>query len=217
MIDIFKLTKSYKDRDIFQEATVHFEGNSIHYLMGANGAGKTSLIKCLLGLESYDGTITFDSKSISNRRNEIAVVFDDTPFFPSQSGYSNVSLLSKGRVNKKRVEEFAQKLGIYSLLSSKVKYYSYGEKKKLGLLLAFQSEPSYVILDEISNGLDYDTMCLLQNLLPQWAEHTTILVTGHHYEFYRAMVDRLFVIKDKDIQEVYDFDKEIKELNSYAE
>lgn len=78
------------------------------------------------------------------------------------------------------------------------------------------SEPSFLILDEISNGLDYDTMVLLQELLPDWANRMTIIVTGHHYEFYKDILNHLYVIKNKEIQEVYNLDDEIKELGNHA-
>lgn len=184
-------------------------------MIGANGSGKTTLIKCLIQLELYKGDILFHSKSLNNVRDQIGVVFDHPPFYTKLTGLVNLKLLSnQKKLDMKLVTELAEKLMIQDVLYNKVNYYSYGEKKKLSILLALLSNPSYLILDEISNGLDYDSMILLKELLPELAKTKTIIVTGHHYEFYQSVFDHLFIIKDKKIYEVDNFDEGIKGINN---
>ena len=54
-------------------------------------------------------------------------------------------------------------------------------------------------MDEISNGLDYETMCELKKQIKLWSKKMTIILTGHQFGFYNDIVDEVFVIKDKSI------------------
>lgn len=214
LIEINNVTKTYKGRLLLENASISFYRNSINYLIGSNGSGKTTLIKCLLQLESYEGEILFDSKEFKSIQKQVGIVYDTSPFYPFLSGIANLKLLiSQDKLDMEYVDELSEKLLIKNILNNKVKYYSYGEKKKLSLVLALLANPSYLILDEISNGLDYDSMELLKRLLPEWSKTMTIIVTGHHYEFYSTILDHLFIIKNKKIKEIHNLDQEIKELH----
>ena len=62
MIEVIDLSKSYaKNHQILSNVCIKLDDNRIHFLMGKNGSGKTTFIKCLLGLEGYEGCITFEA------------------------------------------------------------------------------------------------------------------------------------------------------------
>ena len=67
----------------------------------------------------------------------------------------------------------------------------------LALALAEITDPEYLIMDEISNGLDYETMLDLKKRLRGWSERKTILLTGHQFGFYNDLVDDVFLIRDR--------------------
>lgn len=54
-------------------------------------------------------------------------------------------------------------------------------------------------MDEISNGLDYDTIKILKSRIKQWANNTTILLTGHQFDFYNDIIDEVFILKNNKI------------------
>ena len=100
------------------------------------------------------------------------------------------------------------------LLKRRVRTYSYGQKKKLALALAKILDSEVLIMDEISNGLDYDTMLELQQRLKLLSKGRTIILTGHQFAFYEKLYDDLFLIKEgkllkadiadkKSLEEVY--------------
>ena len=90
-------------------------------------------------------------------------------------------------------------------LKRKVKTYSYGQKKKLSLILLDILKPKYILMDEISNGLDIDTMEMLQNKIDNIKNESTIILTGHQFNFYQKIADNVFVKNnDKIIKVEYD-------------
>jgi len=165
--------------------------------MGKNGSGKTTLIKCLMEMESFSGEISFNGKSIDSVRNECLVLWDDCPFYNSLSGLKNLLIFSEDKKTKDEIIKIAMNFLDKDLLNRKVSTYSYGQKKKLALCLVDILEPTYLIMDEISNGLDYETMRFLKKRIIEWKVNKTILVTGHQFEFYNDIIDELLIFKGK--------------------
>ena len=94
MIDIVNLCKEYKGKKIFKNIKVKIKEEGIHFFMGKNGAGKTPLLKCLLNLESYQGEVKLFHGEIDEYRKDIAVVYDDSPFYLNLSGIKNIEMFS---------------------------------------------------------------------------------------------------------------------------
>lgn len=194
MIEIINLSKKYKNKIIIDSSIFRINTNKVSFIMGPNGSGKTTLVKCIMGLESYSGQIIFNNSS-----NNSLVVWDDCPFYNNLSGIKNLILFSEGKIDKKNIINLSLKYLDNDLLNRKVKHYSYGQKKKLALALVEILKPKYLIMDEISNGLDYDTIKILKSRIKQWANNTTILLTGHQFDFYNDIIDEVFILKNNKI------------------
>lgn len=194
MIKIKNLTKIYNNNIIFEQVNLLLEDNKIYFLLGQNGSGKTTFIKCLLNLEKYQGNINYSPNSPKN----IFAIYDDIPLYENLNGYDNIRLFAGANFyHKQRVDAF-QGLSP-SLLSKKVKYYSLGEKKKLLIITALLTNPKYLILDEIANGLDVDSLKWLKKQLNMQKRECLILVTGHYLEFYEKLLDEIIIIHKKSI------------------
>ncbi|MES9689090.1 ATP-binding cassette domain-containing protein, partial [Bacillus sp. JJ353] len=196
LIKIKNLTKAYGSKTVFDRLNMNIEKHKVNFLMGENGAGKTTLLKCLLGLEPFKGEILYDDKPLDAIRHKVHVVYDDSPFYLNLTGYQNISILLNKRVGKEELEQAATKFLGHALLKKKVKTYSYGQRKKLSFIIAVLNKPEYLLLDEISNGLDYRSMMELQEIVKSWSNEMTIVAAGHQFEFYSSIVDRLFVLKN---------------------
>lgn len=199
MIRVNNLSKKYKNNLLFENVNLVFENNKISFLLGKNGSGKTSLIKCMFSLEEYDGDILFDENKISKVRKECFVIWDDAPFYTNLTGLQNLDILSESAYSKGEIKNCALKYLGMDILKRKVKTYSYGQRKKLALILVDLLKPKYLVMDEISNGLDYESVCELKEQIKKWSEDMTIILTGHQFGFYNDIVDDIFVIKDKSI------------------
>ncbi|MEC3833008.1 Glutamine transport ATP-binding protein GlnQ [Bacillus paralicheniformis] len=196
MIKIDDLTKSYGNKTVFNRLNMNIEKNKVTFLMGENGAGKTTLLKCLLKLEHFEGGILYDGEPLEAVRSKVHAIYDDSPFYDHLSGYQNIKLLINKPAGKEELEQLSQKFLGRALLKKKVKTYSYGQRKKLALMIAALNKPSYLFLDEISNGLDYRSMMELQELINDWSSTMTIVAAGHQFEFYSSIVDQLYVLKE---------------------
>lgn len=194
MIKIENLTKTYCNNIIFEQVNLLLEDSKIYFLLGQNGSGKTTFIKCLLGLEKYQGNINYSPNFPKN----IFAIYDDIPLYENLNGYDNIRLFAGTNFYHKQKIDAFQGLSP-SLLSKKVKYYSLGEKKKLLIIAALLTKPQYLILDEIANGLDVDSLKWLKNQLNIHKKECLILVTGHYLEFYEQLLDEIIIIHKKSI------------------
>ena len=212
MIELIHFEKNYRQKTLYQDTNVVFPGNSVSFLMGKNGCGKTTLLKCLAGLEAYRGEILFDGKRLSSVREQCFVVWDDSPCYANLSGLQNLYVFSEGRCSRQQIRTTAERYLEYPVLKRKFRSYSYGQKKKLMLALADLLCPAYFIMDEISNGLDVDMMDELAAHLRQLKQKTTILLTGHQFSFYEKVAEHIFVKKARSIIGIPQYETEHKSL-----
>lgn len=193
MICVNGVSKKYGKKTVLNDINMTFIENKVNFLMGKNGSGKTTFIKCLTDLEKYEGIIELDGEPFSSKKMETLVLWDDCPFYDDMTGLDNLNLFGENKYEKSQIPSFVSEFIDKELLEKKVKTYSYGQKKKLGLALAIILDPSYIIMDEISNGLDYDTLMLLKKLIRKWSEEKTVILTGHQFSFYDDIVDNVYV------------------------
>ena len=196
MIQCRGISKVYKKTPVLQEVNLTVEDGRITFLMGENGAGKTTLIKCMMGLEQHEGACLFDGLGIDEVHDQCMVIFDDCPFYTNLSGFENLRQFTAYRFSKQEIKEAARHYMGEELLRAKVGQYSYGQKKKLALALTELLRPKYLVMDEVSNGLDYETMRNLKKTIRRWSETCNILLTGHQFEFYNDMIQDLYLLKD---------------------
>lgn len=193
ILSVFNVSKNYGNKTILKDVNIVFPDKKINFILGRNGVGKTTLYKCILGLENYDGLIETDGR--------IYCVYDEQPFYLNLSGLDNIELY-KAMYNITEISAIDNSFLDMELLKKKVKHYSYGQRKKLALLLADIIHPRIILLDEASNGLDYETIKYLKSRLMKWKEDLTVLVTGHQLDFYNSVVDNVYVMKEGKLVEV---------------
>lgn len=198
MIELKQFQKKYKNNVLYSPTNLVFPKHSISFIMGSNGCGKTTLLKCIAGLETYKGSILFNNQPLDEVRSQCFVIWDDTPCFSNLTGFQNIKILSELKKNSEIIN-IAQKYLDYSVLKQKVKSYSYGQKKKLMLAVADLLKPNYLIMDEISNGLDVDMMDELAAHLNKMKTHSTILLTGHQFSFYEKVAEHIFIKRNDNL------------------
>lgn len=168
--------------------TVPREG--VTFLMGPNGVGKTTLIRCLLGLERHTGTVLWDGADLDPQVRHVFTAFDEDPFYGRLTGRQNLAVLAPE--SDARNSPYLS----HDLLKRKVSAYSAGQRKRLSLVAALTSRAHLVILDEPTNGLDVDAQRQLRADIVRMKSQTGFLLTGHHLDFYEGLVDQVLVITD---------------------
>ncbi|WP_455682864.1 ATP-binding cassette domain-containing protein [Thomasclavelia sp.] len=204
MIDIKGLTKKYGKKTIFEDLNIVFPKKKLNFILGKNGIGKTTLYKCILNLEKYDGEIAISGKNLF-------CIFDEQPFYQNLTGYENIELF-KDLYSIKNDFSLEYKTIELSFLNKKVKYYSYGQRKKLALILVDIIKPDVLLLDEASNGLDYETIKFLREKLKIWKDEMTIIITGHQLDFYNSIIDNIFVMTENKIMFIDSNERKLEEI-----
>ena len=209
MIEIKHLVKEYKGKKIFKDVSLTIESKGVSFLMGKNGAGKSTFIKCLLNLESYHGTITLNTKTYDHQVKDVFAIYDDSALYRHLSGYENIRLITN--VDFESIKRIALDYLGDDVLSKKAKFYSLGEKKKVFLIIIELIMPKIIIMDEVSSGLDYETLNYLKKRIASWSKQSCILLTGHQFDFYHLLIDNLLVIDNGLIkQKQYDANESLE-------
>lgn len=175
----------YGSNHLLRHASAVFAPGKIHLLMGPNGVGKTTLVRCVLGQERCTGSITYGGALLKTGSRLVHVAFEDSPAHRTLTGRQNLSLYS--RADAAPVDRYLTP----SLLGRRVKKYSYGERKKLAITVAVASTSPVVILDEPTNGLDREALKLLADDLGSLAAERVVIVVGHDLSFMGPLVDEV--------------------------
>lgn len=196
MIIVENATKKFKETTALNHVSVSFEANKIHGLIGRNGSGKTVLLKCICGfLPLNEGEITVNGRRIGKDipiAKDIGILIETPGFLPNYSGYQNLKFLAdiQGKIKKEQIKEAIAAVGLDPNSKKMVGKYSLGMRQRLGIAQAIMEDPSILILDEPTNGLDKNGVEDLRNLLLALkAQGKTILLASHSSEDIRLLCD----------------------------
>ncbi|MCG8334684.1 MAG: ABC transporter ATP-binding protein [Proteobacteria bacterium] len=154
----------YKNQPILYETDLKFEANSFNILLGATGAGKTSLIRLIAGLDTpTKGRILFNGKDVTNlhvRKRNNSVVYQQFINYPSMNVFDNIasSLKMKGLPKDEiteKVEKVMDTLQISRFRKRKPDELSGGQQQRLAIARALVKDSDIILLDEPLVNLDY--------------------------------------------------------------
>lgn len=199
-IEILNLNKKYQDFSL-KDISFKVPEGSIVGIIGENGAGKTTIIKCILNIIPKDsGEITILEKEelSKNIKEQIGVVFEGSNF-PEELNAKEINNSLK-KIYKNWDEEKYYGL-LYKLkipLNQKIKYYSKGMKMKLSILIALSHDTNLLILDEATNGLDPIVRVEILDILLDFIqdEKHTILMSSHITSDLEKIADYIVLIKN---------------------
>ena len=175
-------------------------------LLGENGAGKTTLMRVLTTvLSPTSGTVTLDGILYSERNFEkiqrrIGYLPQEIDLYPSLSVQEcleyigDLSGISKNTY-KKRIQYYLEKTSLLEHRTKKMKQLSGGMKRRVGLVQALLNEPEFLIVDEPTTGLDPEERIRIRNLLVDFSEGRTVLLSTHVVEDLVATCNQLAVMK----------------------
>ena len=176
------------------------EGGVFGFL-GPNGSGKTTTIRCLLGLVSpSSGNCHLLGKPTPDNFPDVAArvgsIVETPTFFPRFTGRRNLSLLAGlAGVEEKRVDEVLDFVDLGTRKKDKVRTYSLGMRQRLGLAAALLKDPELLILDEPANGLDPAGIKEVRDLLRQLGqEGKTVFVSSHILAEVAQTCDRVAIL-----------------------
>ena len=212
VLTVEHLTKKIGNKTILQDISLNLDQGQIIGLVGANGAGKTSLMKVILGYSSYqEGNFKVIEKS--NKKSNVGALIENPGIYPFMSGYDNLKLLNETK-NTHNIDTIVSQLKMGEYIHNKAKTYSLGMKQKLGIAIAFLNQPQLIILDEPMNGLDPKAVRDVRELIVKKAqEGVTFLISSHILSELVKITNSILIInKGKLVTETSE-----EELNKYED
>lgn len=201
MLEIKGLTKYYGNKLVLKNINLTINDKECAVIMGPSGYGKTTLIRCLCGLERYDGEILIDSK-VLNRNNQIGLVFQNYQLFPHRTVMQN--LTDVGHYHKisykEKISEYAEdilnKLGVEDIKDSYPNKLSGGQKQRVAIARACMLKPKVLCLDEPTSSLDSKTIEKVAAMIKELNKMMTIIVITHDESFAKMVGTRLIKISE---------------------
>lgn len=207
---IENLTKKIGKRTILGGINLTVNAGEIVGLVGENGAGKSSLLKCICGLwRANSGNIRIFGKSLTcNAYDDIGALIEYPSLFGGLTLEENIALF--GAYCRNGYREIAKKLlalfGLEEFRHKKVKTFSSGMKQKSCLLIVLMKQPKFLVLDEPTATLDPRVSLEIRNLIEHYQHEfgATVLISSHNLTEIETLCGRVFMIRNGTISAEYD-------------
>ncbi|VSS55087.1 ABC transporter ATP-binding protein [Streptococcus pneumoniae] len=187
IITLKNIELKLKKTCVFQNLNFSCKQGEIIGITGANGSGKSVLFKLIAGLYSPSyGEVLINGENIVPERKipaNLGALIEEPGFINYYSGFKNLQYLAsiRGVVGNQEINDTLKIVGLYEQKDQKVKTYSLGMRKKLGIAQAIMENPSILLLDEPMNALDKSSVENMRTLFRKLSSEkgTTILIASH--------------------------------------
>lgn len=191
------LKKEYGNQIVLENISFKIQSGEVCGLVGINGAGKSTLMKILIGIiKKTSGEILVDGKIwTTNNLEKIGAIIESPPLYGNLNAFDNLKAKALlNNIDDDRILEVLQMVGLQNN-KKRVSKFSMGMKMRLGIGLAIINNPSFLILDEPTNGLDPLGIKELKNLILLLAKKgTTVLVSSHQLKDVSEISDHIVMI-----------------------
>jgi ABC-2 type transport system ATP-binding protein len=203
VLNIEKLCKSYGERQVLQDLTLHIQPGEIYGLLGPNGAGKTTTINIICNLLSADrGIIQIHGKPVSKTTKLlVGVAPQENLLYKTLSCEENLNFYARiyGLKTQQRRQQVETSLAAVNLLErakSPIETLSGGMQRRMNIAVALVHQPKLLILDEPTTGLDIEARYEIWDLIRRLkSQGMTILLTTHLLDEAERLCQRIGILK----------------------
>lgn len=187
IVEFSNLTKTYKNNRGIKDITFNIEKGQIFGLLGPNGSGKTTIMKIMTGLIFQNsGRVKIFGYDLEENREEamrdVGCTIENPSIYTYLTAKQNLDIVKNlySDCSDANVNHILEQFDLSQYKNEKVKKFSLGMKQKLGLAMTLISNPSFLILDEPSNGLDIEGKADIRSIIRKEAKKgKTILISSH--------------------------------------
>ena len=204
ILECYNLTKKIKNKYIVKGVSFDIKEGEILGFIGPNGAGKTTIIKMILGLSKItNGNIYINdtdiSKDYKKTISRVGAIVEEPDMYSYLTGYQNLKLITNlYNLKEEDIDRVVKLVKLENAIHDKVNTYSLGMRQRLGIAQALIHNPSLLILDEPTNGLDPLGIKELRELLIKLAkeEQKAILISSHILNELETFCTKICLLKD---------------------
>lgn len=192
------IKKTYGDLTVLENLSFEVDKNEIAAILGPSGIGKSTLLKCIVQLESFDsGSFILNGEILTEKnRTQVGLVFQSSSLFQHKNVLEN--LLMAPRYHKlyddKELLSMADSyLQDFGLLDKKFAYpseLSGGQKQRIAIIRALLLKPLLLCFDEPTSSLDQENKMLLLDILQKIKKDHAILIVSHDEDFIEKIADK---------------------------
>ena len=221
MIEVKSLKKVYGDRTVINDVSVSFEKGQVVALVGPSGGGKSTLLRCLNGLEDFQGGeikiagealhpggYARNKAALLRIRQRVGMVFQQWNLFAHRTALGNIieaPVHVKGQTVEaatKRAQELLERVGLSHRVGAYPHEMSGGEQQRVAIARALAMDPEALLLDEPTSALDPERVGEVLDVMKTLASTgLTMLVVTHEMKFARDVSHRTLVLHGGNIIE----------------
>ncbi len=203
VIETKRLTKIYGEQTAVNAVNLHVKKGRIYGLLGRNGAGKTTIMKMILGLAAItSGEVDVFGRNIKGNEKQIypriGAIIETPGFYPNLTGTENLEIFAKlrGTAAPDAVKSALEVVGLPYKDKKLFSKYSLGMKQRLGIANAILHDPELLILDEPTNGLDPIGIAEMRDFIKHLSAERgkAILISSHILSEIALLADDIGII-----------------------
>lgn len=214
MIEIKKVSKTYNgEKKAINQVSFDIKDGEIFAFIGHNGAGKTTMIKSLVGILDFEeGDILINHKSIKKDpigcKLEMAYVPDNPDLYENMTAIDFINFVCDMYdipvdVRKENIKKYSKMFEMESKLNDDISSFSHGMKQKIALIAALSHNPSVLVMDEPFVGLDPKAVFDMKTIMKEMAkEGKTIFFSTHILDVAEKLCDRVAIIKNGNLVKI---------------
>ncbi|SHN31517.1 ABC transporter ATP-binding protein [Gracilibacillus kekensis] len=216
-MELQNVHKTIGKKEIIKGLNFSIRSGEVFGFLGPNGAGKTTTIRMMVGLMKItSGDIKINGISIKDdfkgAIQHVGAIVENPEMYPFMSGWKNLKHYARmiPGITDERIKEVIKLVGLEKAIHEKVGRYSLGMRQRIGIAQALLHNPSILILDEPTNGLDpagiREIRQYIRNLAEQ--EKVSVIVSSHLLSEIELMCDRIGIIKNGELVTVEEVNEE---------
>jgi heme exporter protein A len=195
-VELLRVGRVFGGTVALRGVNARFEKGNLHLIVGANGSGKTTLLRIVSTmLQPSFGQVTYEGVSPSDVRSNLGLVSHDALVYPDLTGEENLRLAAglHGVDEEASLQTARLRFGLGAFARRPVRTMSRGQRQRVALARGLMHNPTLVLLDEPSTGLDADGVEALQSVVQEQvsAGHVVLLVT-HDASLFATVQHRVW-------------------------
>ena len=218
MISVKNVNKFFGEKKVLKDVNIEINEGEIFGIIGHSGAGKSTILRCMNGLEPYqEGSVKVDGKEVKDLnekemrelRKDLGMIFQHFSLLERKTVFENVALplecfgYSKAE-KEKRVMELLDLVGLKERRNDKPRNLSGGQKQRVAIARALALNPKVLLCDEATSALDPNTTKSILTLIEDINKKMgiTVVVVTHQMEVIKQICGRIAIMENGQVLEV---------------